>query len=299
MINIDTLPKPFALAYPEIYQIEVTNACNFDCSMCPRKLMPRKTGDTFLPPEVIYKLIKEGAFAGSYFVELQMAGEPTLHPELSRIIHLVKATGVKVGLSTHGGNMTSALLDLDYITISVDSGHESEGVQRDKLFFEKVQAFIKEAQKKTSPPVIDLQIIELEGWHKQYKKITSLFQEELSLPYCNLRTIPDCFLTKFNSVSTIPVCRTPCLNPWLSVSIQSNGNVVPCCFAFGDDIILGNVMEEPLHKIWQGEAIKHLRHQHATGEYCNLCSLCYMRSPALLHMELYRAFTRLEKKGVR
>ena len=296
MIRIDTLPKPFALAYPEIYQIEVTNACNFDCPMCPRQLMPRKTGNTFLPLEVVYKLIREDSFAGSYFVELQMAGEPTLHPELLHIIHLIKSTGVKVGLSTHGANLVSALLDLDYITISVDSGHEKEGVQRDGHFFEKVRTFIERTRAMASPPVIDLQIIELEGWQQQYKKITALFKEELSLPYCNLRTVPDCFLTKFHAVDAIPVCKTPCLNPWLSVSIQSNGNVVPCCFSFGDDIILGNVMEESLREIWQGKEIEYLRQQHATGAYNKLCSLCYMRSPALLHMEIYRAFARLEKE---
>jgi MoaA/NifB/PqqE/SkfB family radical SAM enzyme len=81
--------------------IELTNQCNFDCWFCPRSAMTRPQGrmsyenfarlvDALLKADVI----NEVALAG--------IGEPTLHPDLLRMIRLLKEkTDYKVVLTTN------------------------------------------------------------------------------------------------------------------------------------------------------------------------------------------------------
>src|SRR5205814_10486397 len=86
---------------PEIYQIESVSAFNFQCPMCERTThMGRQPG--LLDVKLLELMHERGDFGGSYYVELQMAGEPTLHPDLYNIIMFLKyKVGVMVGLSTH------------------------------------------------------------------------------------------------------------------------------------------------------------------------------------------------------
>ena len=55
-----------------------------------------------------------------------------------------------------------------------------------------------------------------------------------------------------------------CLRPWKLMYITANGNALPCCiapFAAPDypDIVLGNVFENSLESVWQGERYQELR----------------------------------------
>jgi MoaA/NifB/PqqE/SkfB family radical SAM enzyme len=121
---------------PSIYAIEVTAACDLACPMCLRSQSVNKA-PRLLQLELLKKMHDRGDFEGSYYIELQMSGEPTIHPKLAEIIDFLQyRVGVMVGLSTHGLNMKRArpkiesvpyitmadtLLDLDTLTISVDS----------------------------------------------------------------------------------------------------------------------------------------------------------------------------------
>lgn len=290
MIKRKTLPLPFSVEVPEIYQIEVSSVCNMKCLMCPRNKFEVKR-KPFIDISLVEKLVKEDSFRGSYFVELQMAGEPLLYPELGTIIKLVKSTGVKVGLSTNGTLLCSKLQDvlqLDYITVSIDSLTAYRdirvGTQEVNELVNAIFTLIdakKELKKIT--PVIDLQLIELPGWEQEKEKVKEVFSDK----DVNIRTVKDCSLTLFDEADILPVSKEPCLNPWLSVSIQSNGNVTACCFSFWDEIILGNIRDGTLVEIWNGKEVKKLRREHETGKYRDICSRCYMRSPVLLHWNIF------------
>ena len=304
-VKVDNLPGPFEVEVPEIYQIEVSSVCNFNCIMCPRKLFKRKDKTKFIELSLIDKLIKEDAFRGSYFVELQMSGEPTLHPQLETIITRIKETGCKVGLSTNGSSLPDPrLLLLDYITISIDTVDVNQVIRKGRKanFIPLVLDFIQTCRDKGGP-VIDLQIVDLTmtqpvqqfQFTEVYKQVEDVFIDYLSEGVCNLRVVPDCFLTKFHKPDRLPVKEQICLNPWLSVSIQSNGNVTACCFSFGDDIILGNLRENTLSEIWKGEKVKQLRKEHETKQYRPICAHCYMRSPVLLHWNIFTSS--LKTKG--
>ena len=297
MIRISDLPvRKFGVAVPEVYQLEVSSACNFSCPMCPRRLLPRRHPKAFIDLKLVEKLVAEKAFRGSYFVELQMSGEPTLHPQLFEIVSLLKQTGVMLGLSTNGSRilpdgspLSEALLSLDYVTISVDSLLEdSTKIRpgRQSSFVYDTKSFIRSAHA-IGHPQIDLQVVELPGWEEYMKAAKETYATELEAGYCKIRSVPDCFLTINDIPERLPVSTELCLNPWLSVSIQSNGNVTSCCFAFGDETILGNVSEQTLEEVWSDVEVQELRHEHLTQRYRSICARCYMRSPTLLHWEIF------------
>jgi len=283
MIERAALPTPFTPDLPEVYQLEISSICNLECTMCPRTKFKRSDTTSLISVDLVKKLIAEGAFQGSYFVELQMAGEPLIHPDLYTIVTLLQETGVKVGLSTNGILMDlqlKALVALDYLTISVDSITEYKElrVKGDiQKLINNITTFLLLNQK----TAVDLQIIELPGWEEQLFLLKQLF------PKCNVRTVKDCFMTIFQEVDQLPVSEQLCINPWISCSIQCNGNVVPCCFSFWDDIVYGNVKEKTLKDIWNGPEVKHLRKDHQTRDYEPICARCYMRSPAFLHTNIF------------
>lgn len=111
---------------PEVYQLELTASCDLQCPMCLRTTtMQRKP--RLMPFNLIQKMHTRGEFSQTTFIELQMAGEPTINPELHKIIRYLKDEAhLLVGLSTHGLSLRKpavmhALLCLDTVTISVDS----------------------------------------------------------------------------------------------------------------------------------------------------------------------------------
>lgn len=283
MIDRADLPTAFTPDLPEVYQLEISSVCNLECTMCPRTKFKRDDKTTLISTELVEKLINENAFGESYFVELQMAGEPLIHPDLDRIIKMIGETGVKVGLSTNGSLIDSQLkplLNLDYLTISVDSitGYENLRVKGSiQKLIDNINLFLDKNEK----TAVDLQIIELPGWEKQLSLLTDLF------PNTRIRTVKDCFVTIFQEVDQLPVSDKLCINPWISCSIQCNGNVVPCCFSFWDDIIYGNVKEKTLKGIWNGPEVERLRQEHQERNYRPICARCYMRSPAFLHTNIF------------
>lgn len=64
-----------------------------------------------------------------------------------------------------------------------------------------------------------------------------------------------------------------CYVPFLHTVIQSNGDVIPCCYA-DDSFIMGNIRETALREIWNNEKYKCFR-EHAKCEYkMDMCQSC-------------------------
>jgi radical SAM protein with 4Fe4S-binding SPASM domain len=272
---------------PEIYQIEVTSACNFNCVMCPRKNYKRDL-NKFIDINLVKKIIKND-LDGSYFVELQMIGEPLLHPEIETIIDLLKSK-VQVGLSTNGALIDKnlkAIEKLDYLTISVDSLKNYETIRvNGKL--DKLIKNIDLVMNLSNKPKIDLQIIELNDWKTSFNDINKLIKEKKW--DCVLRTIPDlCKIMRHEESKEKLVTNDLCLNPFASVSIHADGDVVPCCFAWGKEIVYGNLNENSLIEIWNSENVLNLKKQHQTQTNLpKMCQECYARSPMLLHFQILK-----------
>ncbi|MGL5576480.1 MAG: radical SAM/SPASM domain-containing protein [Sarcina sp.] len=63
-----------------------------------------------------------------------------------------------------------------------------------------------------------------------------------------------------------------CYVPWVHTVIQSNGDIIPCCYA-PDDFIIGNVLKNSFSDIWRGEDYKNLRKNSLKNRW-NMCISC-------------------------
>jgi len=276
---------------PEVYQIEVTSACNLDCWMCPRKEFGRKLNE-FIDVDLVKK-IAERDLGGSYFVELQLIGEPLLHPKLDEIIDILK-TKVLVGMSTNGQLLhihLPTVCKLDYLTISVDSLSKYESIRKGgslKRLLDNIDLLMQQP----IHPKTDLQIIELPGWEDEYKALVQMSKDKNW--DCVIRAVQDCEkVVRGENEREDLVKDDLCMNPFMSVSIHAGGDVVPCCFAWGKDLVYGNLNEKNLEDIWKGEEVKALRHCHRYQKHLpTYCRNCYARSPTLFHLQMLRGHFR-------
>ena len=217
------------------------------------------------------------------------------------MIELLKREGILVGLSTHGDlfpELLDTCKDLDYITVSVDSITRRNEIRKGSPF-DNPEAYLDNLYntaiyfcEKEIP--IDFQFIELKGWEKEKDILENFLKCKMGCDFkkVNIRSIPDCcILHRTGNRLKKEEDKGVCLNPWLSVSVQSNGNVSSCCFSWGDDEgnVYGNLHEQSLEEIWNGEEVKKLRGQHSRGfiHLPDLCMRCYQRSPVLLHWEIF------------
>jgi radical SAM protein with 4Fe4S-binding SPASM domain len=73
-----------------------------------------------------------------------------------------------------------------------------------------------------------------------------------------------------------------CQRPWRSTYVTANGNVLPCCiapFATHDygGIVLGNVLAEPIERIWNGPRYAAFRAAHRSQDPPEPCRGCGTR----------------------
>jgi radical SAM protein with 4Fe4S-binding SPASM domain len=277
--------------------------------------MARK--DQLLDPVLVRRMHERGDFAGSYYVELQMAGEPTLHSQLGWFIDYLRGpVGVMVGLSTHGllmkkKDLAGKLLDLDALTISVDSldpvtyhkmrypAEIGQLLENLDYLFARVEDRVN---KERHIPFIELQLIQtdLVPNSADTRSLKELMVNKGWDKYAHIRTTGDCFyeMQGRKSVGSLKRNVDLCINPWTSVSVAANGDVVSCCFIFDpkrEEVNwLGNLNDQSLAEIWVGPRARELRLQHKQDQLTGQCAECYLKSPMTIHQNIASRLVRLK-----
>lgn len=287
--------KDWNIDIPEIYQIELSSACNLHCKRCIREDKRVKRSEGFFNVDLLSKMISRGDFEESYFVELQMYGEPLLNPKLGEFIDLLHSINMKVGLSTNGTLMYkcfATLLKLDYLTISLDSAWvKTYEDLRGKGNFDLVVGSTNELLNlikvnNLSKPKIDIQAINFVNGKDELPELIEMWKGENVV----CRSIYDCFaLYQDRKPIRQPIDSGLCLNPWMSVSVQWDGDVVPCNFGAGKGIVYGNLNDKSLEDIWRDSVVrKLLQYDMRMNLAINRepCKYCYFRSPVLFHQKM-------------
>ena len=272
----------YSFDLPNVYQVElVGGVCNLKCPLCPVTLGKAKRKNPFFDVDTLKVMVERGDFDNTFYTELQMYGEPALHPKMKEAVMILKDAGIKVGVSTNGTVWNEGLKYVDFITLSADSVMYRVG-RDDEKFSEVVQKILTESEAK-----IDVQVVEIGDWKEQIERLKETFKgyEDRVL----IRTIPDTFGYRKEEISNIDDF---CINILTSVSIQSDGDVTVCCFDWGKELVIGNVYEQSLREIWNGERRKELVRRWLTGDLPEKCKYCKYRSPQLLHWRFWVNWSR-------
>ncbi len=283
---------------PSIYQIEVCSRCNFNCEFCLTGLRGGTSEKGLIDPKLFQTIVKRD-LSGSKFIELQFRGEPTLNKNLAEYVKMLKPH-VLVGFSTHGGLLSTkehalqAALNSHYVTISMDAGHKERyeelrlGGSWENLL-EGINVLLMQRGNNLYP-ILDFQLIEFEGFEKELQKVKDLFKQNWP-SYANnsnvrIRSVPDTQSGWREHLAHQD--NTLCTNPWYSVSIKTNGDVVPCCHSFEDDPVMfyGNLNENSLEAIWNSDRVVEFRNAHRYGKLPEPCIYCTAKSAHNFHSEV-------------
>ncbi|WP_028329682.1 radical SAM/SPASM domain-containing protein [Brachyspira alvinipulli] len=269
----DVLP----LDTPFKIEIEPTSACNFKCIYCRHSAVNIKP--EFMTMETFDKII-EGAkkfpkkIKTFNFVGI---GEPLLNKYIYEMIPKANEIANDTVLVTNGSLLTeensNKLIKSGIKTIRVSlQGINSEDYYKTcayKINFKKFLNNIKYLyENKPDTMKLFLKMPDIAINTEVKKKIFyELFEDKCD--YLTIQNIGNLYnnidysniiINKNSKSNSLLVCP----QPFYFILINVNGYVYPCCHAY-DDFYIGNIYEQSLVNIWNGEKLKKLRIEHLNG----------------------------------
>ncbi len=274
--------------------VEPTNRCNLKCVMCPQsKGLSAPQG--FMDMKLYLKIIRELRAIKMRRISLFMGGEPLLHRQIVEMARIAREHGISVRLHTNATLLTEeisrGLLDsgaVQEISLSFDAEKpEYYEKLRAGAKYEKTKSNIlkflalKKAAGKKTPQVI-VQVIKERNPDGSPVKVSADFMAQFhDLPVDVFKGIPfHNFGGTFDGSGKARNNFTPCSNLWKSFNISWDGVVVACCVDSDRKLVLGDMRDQSIMEIWNGEKIKRLRKLMAERRLeelgtCKECDACW------------------------
>lgn len=287
---------PFAqfqdrIGFPRRILLEMTSRCNFRCRMCPQLDLKRPRMD--MPGSKYRSILDEIDTHGVEGLWLYNLGESLMHPEFrENVEHLSGKSNLGViWMSTNGTYFDEAVIrmvlasNIDWVNFSAHAvTEETYKTVAPQGIFSKVQGNLetyyrlKGAPDRTRKPFIHTQMIEQETTRHEVDPFI-LKHHELAdivsvnmLEYVNLPN--NAFggeqRTREPLKSCLRVARNDCF-------VGSNGHVTLCDADYNGELFLGDVNEQSLRDIWEGEKRREILELSRQGrmqelEFCRSCS---------------------------
>ncbi|BAE48876.1 Predicted Fe-S oxidoreductase [Paramagnetospirillum magneticum AMB-1] len=286
------------LRFPKYFQIETTRLCNARCPFCAIDQWDKST--PFMSDELFRKIADEIISQRDWikFVDLQRAGEPLLDKKIYERVAYMKDGGVtNVVLTTNASSLTERnarrLLEagIDELMLSIDS------VQKDKyeklrvgLPFEKVMDNIRGffalrdqirpscmvrvrgvSFHDLSDPEDAADLASWESFWEPLRKPHDRIYMKRAHNWGNQKSVEG-HSPEYSWV------YHPCIIPWSTMHITAMGTVGLCPQDYDGLANLGNINEQSIAEVWNGEKFAEVRRLHATGarndiSFCQGCLL--------------------------
>jgi radical SAM protein with 4Fe4S-binding SPASM domain len=270
---------------PLYFSFESNNFCNARCIMCPYPQMKRKK------TKLEFNLFKKGVNeALKYFKPKQFAlsgfGEPLLNDDIiDRIKYIKERSKVPIKFFTNASLLNENVardlvkVGLDEINISINSSSERNYERIMGLNYkntvEKIKNLLNEKKiQKSKKPIINISMMKIDENKEEIKeflmKWTNLVDSVVVREPENWSGLKK---TKFRSYFKIAY---PCIYPFNTIDVLSNGDVVPCCRDFEGREVFGNIKNNTLLKIWNSKKYKEFRRKHIECKFKELkiCRYC-------------------------
>ncbi len=114
-IKAGKFPIPHSLT---IYPSEV---CNMKCIGCNSTGIHKK--NAFMDLELFTKIVSDFSALGGRAVAFEGGGEPTMHPQLDKMILFCCSKGLKIGVITNGTHFIEELAFADWVRISISNSN--------------------------------------------------------------------------------------------------------------------------------------------------------------------------------
>jgi radical SAM protein with 4Fe4S-binding SPASM domain len=275
---------------PPSLQIEPTNYCNVNCICCPTSRSSRRKG--YMDFDLFRQIIDDASRIGVKRIRLFLHGEPMLHPRAVDMLGHIKSRGLMFHLTTNGmafdrdnieAILRSGVTCGDQITFSI-LGHSREiyesimrGAKLDRVA-ENIRCFVERRKRlNVNGPVIETifySMEENEGEQAQYVK-----HWRGRVDHVRLGGRVSMSFAEYKKGGRGERLRTQtCSNIWERMTVFWNGDVALCCQDVDGDWVLGNLGEDPIEGIWNGERLQFVRNCHKEKQFGRvpICIECDM-----------------------
>ena len=272
--------------FKKIY-IEITNRCNLNCSFCGKN--KRDFRDmSLLEFELVINKIKKY----TDYIYLHVKGEPLLYSNLDSLLSICDNTNIKVNITTNGvflKEKLSVLINhvcIRQINISLHSENNKKNYFLDvfssgkvlstKMFISYRIWDLKEYKLNKKSTEIVNKIIEF--YNLSPVIVDKLYNDK------NIKIASNTFVNKEN-IFTWPDVDNDilvdgfCYGLKTHIAILSNGDIVPCCLDANGEIKLGNIFEDSLDDVLNGDIYKSLLKSFKDNKAIHpLCKSCNFKN---------------------
>jgi radical SAM protein with 4Fe4S-binding SPASM domain len=287
--------------YPLTVVLELINRCNLGCIMCDQGFR-NDIDKVTMSDEILTKIFKD--FKNNKLSALMISvSEPLLYKNIRKVLDMAKEAEVMdLFLFTNGTLLDSKRIEmiLDssvtrlFVSIDADS-HETYGIIRptakgvsggDENRLDKLERNIRNFIDKRNSlgrelPLVRVSFVskkenkhEVESFVNKWIDIVDSveIQEEISInAFDNLRNEEQLDINDDNF-------DYKCNQPWGQMTIYSNGQVAPCCTTIGNNIPIGNVINESISEIWNGKKMQKVREGFISNNPNIVCKQCIQNS---------------------
>ena len=299
---------------PNTLSVELTNACNLRCPMCPNPYMKRKRG--MMDIKIYKDILDEAVELGVKQVGLFATGESLLHPRVGDFVALTKRKRVYTYITANGAKMGPGLHEdlidagLDSMKFSIDA-HNQEiyskvrpGGHIETVFenLRKMDRLRKEKKSNMQLHVLYTISGENEQYVEDFKKIVGPYVDDIQY-FASLSISQGAGKEVTTSLRSERVAaiiekhrkKSVCPNPWNRLSISWEGYLMACCLDFELDLAYAKYEKGRLKEHWNNSGINDIRESllnHDQTKYlvCAKCDATNYDLPALSKEidELYR-----------
>ncbi len=291
------------LMAPVHISIEPTNACNARCPVCETGKNEMQRAKGFLDFD-LYKSFIDDVAATTNTLMYYFMGEPFLRAEAYEQIRYARSKGIYVDSCTNGdfvdpvGIIYSDINRLSFQIGGLDDKTHRRYRVRSSLprVMKNIEALVEERKKHpTSNVKIDLGFIVMRHNEHQVQEFIR-WAREVGVDTANV--VDPCVRNMLEAHAYLPenknywyydeeafeqgilrpkiLPNNECSWIWNSIQLNWNGDAVPCCRDPNGKHILGNVFEEGLNAVFNGEKARAFRTkiltQQGNVDICRLCS---------------------------
>lgn len=282
--------------FPRRILFEMTSICNVLCSMCPRNDLrrPSKHIDT----DLYLKGVEEINSHGVDGLWLYCLGESLMHPDFRKIIRFLEGKDNlrTIWFSTNGHLMNDSnirfILDSPIVFLNYSlNATSSETYKRVNpkgdfdVILDNLKRLIKQKQGlRGTAPFVHLQMIEMEYTGHEIQGFMERYYQEVEIISVNMLEHANLPMNQFGLKQDRPRempghCSRLRDNRAI---ITADGGVTLCDFAYNNEEEfvgvhhLGNIRDQTVYEIWNGERRRHLLELEAAHRLkeLDLCRDC-------------------------
>ncbi|MBM3492343.1 MAG: radical SAM protein [Alphaproteobacteria bacterium] len=278
--------------FPLTVSLELVNRCNLKCIMCYTE--HHREAKSTLALGTIEKVLAECRTNDVPAMVIGMGSEALLYKNVREVVAKARQAGVMdIFFGTNATLLDEAMSEflveqrVARIEISLDAAtRETYARIRSKDELERVEANVRklvEVKRRHGAklPVVRLcfcvqpeNLAEKDAFLAKWRDWVDYVDFQERVDFRHVTPLIKGEVDKLPPAEALPVKNTYCDYPFNSLHVWASGEVTPCCTYYGRALVLGNVKQQTLAEIWQGEKIAAIRRELKTGKLNPTCRIC-------------------------